>query len=311
MAEYTVTATLTCSGGQWELVRQFEDGTQIVNELTPSGGNLVATLPNGDIITVEKPCSGLVTPEEYPMVRKELGCNFAIFGVGDPEVCTDPEGDGGPCHNVGELKVEWTCCTPLDGWDGAGWYCVRDAGPNTSPALPVELLEEDKCDQTIIIVSGPFATKEEAEEECGVIYDVDCGTGCDFPQFLKVTITGLTPDPLITYANYMTREAPEVSIAASGTGYHIDIEFDGDICTSFSKVSRLMGYFPCSAVNASRFFGSIYYVIPELDCEPSGGWYGEIDNQTIVTPGTPIGLVTTLGSITMTVEDIGGGNPDC
>lgn len=65
-------------------------------------------------------------------------------------------GDIEPCE-VGEL---------LEGWAGPGWYCVRDY-PAVDPACEaVYLAHADRCDLTIELCSGPYASESVAATAC-------------------------------------------------------------------------------------------------------------------------------------------------
>lgn len=62
------------------------------------------------------------------------GCNYAIFAFGGLPICTGERDEANKgCGNLLRLRVELDCC-PLDGWAGAGWYCVKAAGVDGSPA---------------------------------------------------------------------------------------------------------------------------------------------------------------------------------
>lgn len=65
-------------------------------------------------------------------------------------------------------------CT-ITGFEGAGWYCVLDG----AECVPLELLEEDRCNAAIVICSGPYATEGEALLNCGESGSVtgDCCAG--------------------------------------------------------------------------------------------------------------------------------------
>lgn len=60
-------------------------------------------------------------------------------------------------------------CIPIDGWGGAGWYCVETGGSGTGGLIcePVELLDADKCDTSIVICAGPYADEAAADAACG------------------------------------------------------------------------------------------------------------------------------------------------
>lgn len=81
-------------------------------------------------------------------------------------LCPDDTDPGDPCLNVVEVSARWIACCPIAGWKGAGWYCTRTAG-TSDPCAAEELLEADKCNATIEICSGPYATELEASANCG------------------------------------------------------------------------------------------------------------------------------------------------
>ncbi|HVL14760.1 MAG TPA: hypothetical protein VM529_19465, partial [Gemmata sp.] len=73
-----------------------------------------------------------------------------------------------PCEpNAFTVVVECSCCPP-DRWQGPGVYCLVDEGETCGDLenACVELLEEDICDETLVICSGPYATLEECEGVC-------------------------------------------------------------------------------------------------------------------------------------------------
>ncbi len=65
----------------------------------------------------------------------------------------------GPNNFTVSLSCE--CCS-IDGWDGPGWYCVQD-GTHT---VVVELLEADRCNHELVVVSGPYDTEDDAHFAC-------------------------------------------------------------------------------------------------------------------------------------------------
>jgi hypothetical protein len=89
------------------------------------------------------------------------------------------------------LKVECSCC-PIDGWEGGDkWYCIEDTGP--TDCIAVYLLEEDKCDDTIIICSGPYDTEAEAEAVCPPPVTVQTACCADpIRETLNWTLSGLS-----------------------------------------------------------------------------------------------------------------------
>lgn len=114
------------------------------------------------------PCLSLLSPDpggpEYRGKLVRCACSYAEFAFGHPDLCTGPEGAGGPCANLLTVRVAYTCCE-LPGWGGPGWYCVRDAG-SANPCAAVDLDHEHRCDATIEICSGPYADQAAAEAEC-------------------------------------------------------------------------------------------------------------------------------------------------
>lgn len=96
----------------------------------------------------------------------------------------DNNGGADECTgNVFTVCLACSCC-PIDGWDGAGWYCIEDTGP--TDCFVAELLDEDVCDGTITICSGPYASQIEALAACvgediGVASSGSCNAGADNP----------------------------------------------------------------------------------------------------------------------------------
>jgi hypothetical protein len=112
-------------------------------------------------------------------VRDCCGPNYAIFSIGNVAVCsgtTDTE--AGPAGNVARVKVEWTCCL-ADGYDGPGYYCVRDAGSEDECAAVEVLSAEDVCASEVEICAGPFETLEEAQTVCGAALPGEPGATCE------------------------------------------------------------------------------------------------------------------------------------
>jgi hypothetical protein len=107
-----------------------------------------------------------------------------------------------------DLRVRVRLCSAPEGYEGPGWYCVRDAGTE-DPCEPVELLDEDKCDDTLVICSGPYETEAEAQAECPV---APVETACceePIPETLTAVITS-TED-----SEYATTYALKYSAAVS------------------------------------------------------------------------------------------------
>ncbi len=144
----------------------------------------------------------------YTATRDCCGPNYAIFSFGDPDLCTDAEdADAGPAGNVLRVRVEWTCC-PINGWAGEGPYCVRAAG-SSGACTAVILLDENKCDDTIEICSGPYPDLPTAEAACAaatccpdktrpLIFEVISTTGdCDCFDGLEIEVPFVPDNPLV------------------------------------------------------------------------------------------------------------------
>lgn len=67
--------------------------------------------------------------------------------------------------------VSCTCC-PIENWAGPGWYCIEDSGPGD--CIPVELLDVDRCDEGIVICSGPYEDEAEATAACTPVESAPC-----------------------------------------------------------------------------------------------------------------------------------------
>ena len=91
------------------------------------------------------------------------GTDGLLFSFGKSPLCT--AGTPVLCDNSFVVRITCSCC-PIDGWAGADWYCVRESGTG-DPAEPQYLEDADKCDTTVEIVSGPYATEAAALAACG------------------------------------------------------------------------------------------------------------------------------------------------
>jgi hypothetical protein len=160
---------IACANGSWYAIVRIPDDLRVVAvPLTVVGTNLVGDIGTGANrirVTAVNPCPPVTPDLDYTTVRSSCGCNFAIFGIGKSAVCRGEKTTGG-CADLARFQVTLECCNPIDGWDGAGFYCIRAAGTEDE-ADAGELLESDKCNENIEIVSGPYETLAEAEAECG------------------------------------------------------------------------------------------------------------------------------------------------
>lgn len=130
----------------------------------------------------------LATPVKFRATLEACGCNWATFALGDEFVCGGTAAPGGPCANRILIRVEWKCCNPIEGFDGAGWYCVKPAG-RVAGCHVVELPEDAACDRTIEICSGPYVSEAAAEAVCSTY--VDCGDR-RYARYYTFTLSGLT-----------------------------------------------------------------------------------------------------------------------
>lgn len=174
------------------------------------------------------------------------GCAFAKFAFNLQDLCPSEAWTGSPCSNVVEVRVDWSCC-PIAGWAGAGYYCVIDAGGDCGSAAPVELTDADRCDTTIEICSGPYATLEEAQAVCTQPNDVtnlglsSCGVMAEPLQvgiLYRATIT--------VSGGFITDGTPFYDFGSFATGsYHLDI-------TGVTAAGVLSGRFGLACTSGSN-----------------------------------------------------------
>lgn len=189
------------------------------------------------------------------------------------------------------VTLSCTCCS-IPGWGGPGWYCVRDAntyGTGTPYAcVVVELLEEDRCDDTIEICLGPYLTEEEATTNCYSTYPPS-GTGTDvittvegcggvYPAKFCVTVTGVGGDTPAGWIGFVF----EVNYAG-GTSWQTTGGVSPD--PSPTPSCSLEMYINC--VSGGNFEGYVvgdvnFSPIPFTFSMPSGGPFST--TSTIVDP---------------------------
>ncbi len=93
-----------------------------------------------------------------------LGCDGTgglLFAFGKSPLCT--EGSSGTCNNSFVVRIACSCC-PIDGWLYPAWYCARPTDGGECTALYIS--ENDKCDSTVTICSGPYADEATATAAC-------------------------------------------------------------------------------------------------------------------------------------------------
>lgn len=133
------------------------------------------------------------------------------------------------------LCVSCACCS-IDGWEGPGWYCIEDTGP--LDCIPVELLDEDRCDTEIVICSGPYETELEAIAECPGEVTTTCCPDDPLPSTLSITISGGV--------------CPELD----GT---FSLTHDSDMAEAWGVDSAWSHIRLVSALDPDRYFGLAFY----------------------------------------------------
>lgn len=125
-----------------------------------------------------------------------------ITGHFGPQTGTGPDNDS--CDGeVITVCVECDCC-PIEGWQGPGYYCIRDTyptgtgfsgtgtGTGAADCVAVELYEIDKCDESITICSGRYETEQAAIDACDPVSILVPCCNNEVPAILNVTVTGKT-----------------------------------------------------------------------------------------------------------------------
>lgn len=116
--------------------------------------------------------------------------HYPCAGTGSPDPC-----DG----ETFTVCLECRCC-PISGWTRPAFYCAGDAtgtGTGTDDCEAVFISEEDSCDDTVYICSGPYDSFAECAAICGVGTGTGTGTAgltlpeCDdLPASLTIAIVG-------------------------------------------------------------------------------------------------------------------------
>lgn len=120
-------------------------------------------------------------------------------------------GARGSCAGGLVLGVACSCCSILHGYDGKGWYCVRPT-VGGGAGSPAHLDDSDKCDPTIVIVSGPYVDEAAAAAACGPV-----DTGCASP--------GAAAVPRTLYAHFAGALAALGTVPLSYNGATWDATF--------------------------------------------------------------------------------------
>lgn len=203
------------------------------------------------------------------------------------------------CEDFFTVRITCTCC-PVDNWGGPGWYCVEDTGP--TDCVVVELLDEDKCNEDIVICDGPFPDEATALDECGPVIAACCED--PLPRQL-----------LVRY------EQIENLIGAPGGGFYSFGPIDEEITLTWMSPCTFTGI-GSSATGCWVGTGASGYQLA-IACYPGGSWgcsaifpngsaFGLYFNATpgaSTGPGSPSGCSYT-GTIGLTVDGpppFGGG----
>lgn len=153
------------------------------------------------------------------------------FGTGSPIPQTACAGRTFQCC------ISCTCCS-IPGWGGPGWYCVHNSAITGTGTLPedciaVELLDEDRCDTSIEICSGPYDTEEEADLAC-----MAAGTGSGTSP--PVSIECCDPPPgLLLYAHFSGALAEMGTVTLTGGPFPLTNWSGASSCGGFAKAVTL------------------------------------------------------------------------
>jgi len=174
------------------------------------------------------------------------------------------------------ICLECSCC-PIDGWDGAGWYCVLDAATGTGTeagngtgsnlgCIAVYLTDDDKCDDTITICSGPYASEASAEVYCPTdtpIAPPTPGVTCAAPAEIQIGVTYTTTitnaenqwfqvpagSPLVAYKVTISAVGPAIRAKAIQSGgcfavtHFTDQDITTETCYDVTPVADLTVWF--------------------------------------------------------------------
>ncbi|MDY3555299.1 hypothetical protein R5W24_004440 [Gemmata sp. JC717] len=158
-----------------------EDGATWTGALTLGGVEYAVSFTRG---ACGEPCATLTAPGgsggTFKGTLESCSGSSATFAFGGG-LCTGAK-CGGPRRNLVRVQVRWVQCDFEE-----GWYCVKDC--DTGETAAVELLDGAQYDDSIEIVSGPYATQEEADAACGPVTVVCCGD-TPLPRQVRATISG-------------------------------------------------------------------------------------------------------------------------
>lgn len=166
-----VSATGRCSSLTGSAaIMESGDGTTWTGMLTLGGVDYTVTFTLGDCgvlcVTLTAPMGSGGT---YTGVSGGCSGGVATFAFGGASLCTGEPGCDGAANNTLRIQIRQALC----GWDGPGWYCVRDCGTDEA-CVPVELVEGDQYNFSLEICSGPYEDEAAADAVCGPLLAVCC-----------------------------------------------------------------------------------------------------------------------------------------
>lgn len=167
-------------GGEWRL--QYWEDTDDECEAAGDWADLDFNYNGGSGPVVFSLVNGIptLTIDGIELVLDCCGPNTAQFSGGSLlGLCT---GDPPALCTENTFRVRITCrCCQIDGWEGDGWYCVEDTGPEDCIVVQLTADDGDDCDDEIVICSGPFDTEGEAAACCAL--------ACISHEFANATAT--------------------------------------------------------------------------------------------------------------------------
>jgi hypothetical protein len=231
----------SADGEEWEPAEDADPGT-----VTICGVEYALTFSREGC---DGPCLTLTSDggTAYTAVRDCCGPNYAIFSIGNVAVCSGTtDTAAGPVGNTVRIKVEWTCC-PADGYAGAGYYCVRDAG-TSDLCVAVEVTSAaDVCADEVEICDGPYSTLEEAQAACPTPLEPVTG-GADCASALPVALD--TSYRVVCDWSEVSTSGLFKFTAAAGQAYKVEF-------TGTSPSLRTDSYFGCDLFAATLYNGKL------------------------------------------------------
>lgn len=121
------------------------------------------------------------------------GAGVLVFSGGTPTVCT--EGVlAVACGNYFQVKLTCLCSPLLNGWQGAGWYCVVDADGDCEEDDKTVVYLTNPCATGIKICSCRFDTELEAMAACIPPEPSCCLDALPDDLYLRIAASGACAD---------------------------------------------------------------------------------------------------------------------